>query len=157
MAYRLMQEVTEMEWHPKTLAVGVDGSKSSFKAAQIATEMARAWKAKLLIVSVVRTPEGWWGIGGAPPSPEALSAALVEGQEQVLREVEEGLDLEGIDYESVQELGDPSSKIVEVIEDRTVDLLVIGRRGAGFAERIMLGSVADQLCHTSPVPVMVVP
>jgi nucleotide-binding universal stress UspA family protein len=106
---------------------------------------------------VVRTPEGWWGIGGAPPSPEALSAALVEGQEQVLREVEGAVSLDGIDYETIQELGDPSSKIINVIEERTVDLLVIGRRGAGLAERIMLGSVADQLCHGSPVPVMVIP
>ena len=146
-----------MDWNPKAIIVGVDGSETSMRAAGIATEIARSRQTKLLLVTVVRPPEGWWGIGGAPPSPEALSAALVEGQEQVLREVEEGLDLEGIDYESVQELGDPSSKIVEVIEDRTVDLLVIGRRGAGFAERIMLGSVADQLCHTSPVPVMVVP
>ena len=146
-----------MEWQPKTVAVGVDGSQTSFKAAQIAAAMARSWKAKLLIVSVVRTPEGWWGIGGAPPSPEALSAALVEGQEQVLREVEGAVSLDGIDYETIQELGDPSSKIINVIEERTVDLLVIGRRGAGLAERIMLGSGADQLCHGSPVPVMVIP
>jgi nucleotide-binding universal stress UspA family protein len=146
-----------MEWQPKTIAVGVDGSQTSVKAAQIAAAMARSWKAKLLIISVVRTPEGWWGIGGAPPSPEALSAALVEGQEQVLREVEGAVSLDGIDYETIQELGDPSSKIINVIEERTVDLLVIGRRGAGLAERIMLGSVADQLCHGSPVPVMVIP
>jgi nucleotide-binding universal stress UspA family protein len=146
-----------MEWQPKTIAAGVDGSQTSVKAAQIAAAMARSWKAKLLIISVVRTPEGWWGIGGAPPSPEALSAALVEGQEQVLREVEGAVSLDGIDYETIQELGDPSSKIINVIEERTVDLLVIGRRGAGLAERIMLGSVADQLCHGSPVPVMVIP
>lgn len=146
-----------MEWQPKTVAVGVDGSQTSFKAAQIAAAMARSWQAKLLIISVVRTPEGWWGIGGAPPSPEALSAALVEGQEQVLQEVEGAVSLDGIDYETIQELGDPSSKIINIIEEQTVDLLVIGRRGAGLAERIMLGSVADQLCHASPVPVMVVP
>ena len=35
--------------------------------------------------------------------------------------------------------------------------VVIGKRGAGLAERVMLGSVADRLCHHSPVPVMVVP
>jgi nucleotide-binding universal stress UspA family protein len=146
-----------MEWQPKTIAVGVDGSETSAKAAGIATDMARAWKARLLIVTVVRPPEGWWGIGGAPPSPEALSAALVEGQEQVLREAEETLDLDGLDYETVQELGDPSWKLIEVAEAREVDLIVIGKRGAGLAERMMLGSVADRLCHHSPVPVLVVP
>lgn len=146
-----------MNWQPKTVAVGIDGSETSTKAAEVATEIARTWKAKLLIVTVVRTPEGWWGIGGAPPSPEALSAALVEGYEEVLTQTEEALALDGVDYETIQELGDPSSKLIEVAEDRAVDLIVIGRRGAGLAERIMLGSVADQLCHHSPVPVMVVP
>jgi nucleotide-binding universal stress UspA family protein len=146
-----------MEWHPKTIAVGVDGSETSTKAAEIATEMARVWNAKLLIVTVVRTPEGWWGIGGAPPSPEALSAALVEGQEQILKEIEEHLPLDGVDYETVQELGDPSWKLIEVAETRGADILVIGKRGAGLAERMMLGSVADRLTHHSPVPVLVIP
>ncbi|HEY7469992.1 MAG TPA: universal stress protein [Acidimicrobiia bacterium] len=146
-----------MEWHPKTIVVGVDGSETSVKAAEIATEMARIWQAKLLIVTVVRTPEGWWGIGGAPPSPEALSAALVEGQEQVLNEIEGRLDLGGVDYETVQELGDPSWKLIEVAESRNADLIIIGKRGAGLAERMMLGSVADRLAHHSPVPVLVVP
>jgi len=146
-----------MEWHPKTIAVGVDGSAISTKAAEMATAMARVWKAKLLIVTVVRTPEGWWGIGGAPPSPEALSAALVQGQEEILREIEEHLDLDGIDYETVQELGDPSWQLIEVAEARGVDVLVIGKRGAGLAERMMLGSVADRLAHHSPIPVLVIP
>jgi nucleotide-binding universal stress UspA family protein len=82
---------------------------------------------------------------------------LVEGQEQILRETEEHLPLEGIDYETVQELGDPTWKLIDVAEDRNVDLIVIGKRGAGLAERVMLGSVADRLCHHSPVPVLVVP
>lgn len=146
-----------MEWKPKTIIVGVDGSETSAQAAEIATEVARSWQAKLLIVTVVRPPEGWWGIGGAPPSPEALSAALVEGQEQILRETEEHLPLDGIDYETVQELGDPTWKLIDVAEERNADLIVIGKRGAGLAERVMLGSVADRLCHHSPVPVLVVP
>lgn len=146
-----------MEWHPRTIAVGVDGSATSTKAAEIATAMARVWSAKLLIVTVVRTPEGWWGIGGAPPSPEALSAALIQGQEEILREIEEHLDLEGIDYETVQELGDPSWKLIDVAETREADVLVIGKRGAGLAERMMLGSVADRLAHHSPIPVLVIP
>lgn len=146
-----------MDWNPKAIIVGVDGSETSMRAAGIATEIARSRQTKLLLVTVVRPPEGWWGIGGAPPSPEALSAALVEGQQQVLRETEEGLDLDDVDYETVEELGDPTSRLIAVAEERDAGLVVIGKRGAGLAERVMLGSVADRLCHHSPVPVMVVP
>ena len=146
-----------MDWNPKAIIVGVDGSESSMRAAGIATGMARSLQGKLLLVTVVRPPEGWWGIGGAPPSPEALSAALVEGQQQVLRETEDGLDLNGVDYETVEELGDPTSRLIAVADEREAGLIVIGKRGAGLAERVMLGSVADRLCHHSPVPVLVVP
>jgi nucleotide-binding universal stress UspA family protein len=146
-----------MDWNPNAIVVGVDGSDTSVRAAQIATEIARARSAKLVLVTVVRPPEGWWGIGGAPPTPEALSAALVEGQQQVLKESEENLALEGVDYETVEELGDPTSRLIAVAEERDAGLIVIGKRGAGLAERVMLGSVADRLCHHSPVPVMVVP
>ncbi|MGH8942117.1 MAG: universal stress protein [Acidimicrobiia bacterium] len=146
-----------MDWNPKAIVVGVDGSETSTRAAVIATEIARSRQAKLLLVTVVRPPEGWWGIGGAPPTPEALSAALVEGQQQVIRETEEQLPLDGMDYETVEELGDPTSRLIAVAEEREAGLIVIGKRGAGLAERVMLGSVADRLCHHSPVPVMVVP
>lgn len=146
-----------MDWNPKAIVVGVDGSETSTRAAEIATEIARSRQARLVLVTVVRPPEGWWGIGGAPPTPEALSAALVEGQQQVVRETEEHLDLDGVDYETVEELGDPTSRLIAVAEEREAGLIVIGKRGAGLAERVMLGSVADRLCHHSPVPVMVVP
>jgi len=146
-----------MDWQVSTLVVGVDGSEGSNRAAETAVAIARHWKAKLLLVTVVRTPEGWWGIGGAPPSPEALSAALIEGQQKVLADVEEHLNLEGVDYELLQELGDPVGRLISVIEDKDADLVVVGRRGAGLAERMILGSVADRLCHLAPCRVMVVP
>ena len=146
-----------MDWYLRTIVVGVDGSEGSRRAAKRAASMAKHWKAKLVVATVVRQPEGWWGIGGAPPSPEALSAALAEGQKEILDDIEGHLDLDGVEYESVEDLGDPTSRLIAICEEREADLLVIGRRGAGLVERVVLGSVADRLCHHSPVPVMVIP
>ena len=146
-----------MEWHPSTIVAGVDGSEASFHAAEHAAAIVKHWDARLLLVTVVRTPEGWWGIGGAPPSPEALSAALTEGQQRILGEVEGRLELEGLNFETVEELGDPVSRLLAVCEVNEADVLVIGRRGAGIAERVILGSVADRLCHLASCPVLVVP
>lgn len=139
------------------IVAGIDGSEGSQRAAEHATSLAKQHGAGLKLVTVVRTPEGWWGIGGAPPSPEALSAALVEGQQQVLREIEESLDLDDVDYETVEELGDPVSRLLAVCEESSADLMVIGRRGAGLAERVILGSTADRLTHLASCPVLVVP
>lgn len=146
-----------MTWDVKTVVVGVDGSEGSTRAAEHGASIARKWGAKLLLVTVVRTPEGWWGIGGAPPTPEALSVALIEGQKQILDEVEGHLDLAGVDHETIQELGDPATRMIVVCEEQDADLMVIGRRGAGLVERVILGSVADRLCHHAPCPVLLVP
>jgi nucleotide-binding universal stress UspA family protein len=146
-----------MDWQVSTVVVGVDGSEGSKSAASIAVAIARHWKASIKLVTVVRTPEGWWGIGGAPPSPEALSSALMEGQQQILADMEETLDLEGLEYETVEELGDPVTRILAVCDQNDADLLVIGRRGAGLAERVLLGSTADRLTHLAECPVLVVP
>lgn len=146
-----------MDWQIETIVVGVDGSEGSRRAAEHAVGIARHWGAKLKLVTVVRTPEGWWGIGGAPPSPESLSDALVEGQQKILREFEEELDLEGVDYETVEELGDPVNRLLAICEESSADMMVIGRRGAGLAERVILGSTADRLTHLASCPVLVIP
>jgi nucleotide-binding universal stress UspA family protein len=146
-----------MDWNLSTIVVGVDGSEGGTRAAEHAVEIARKWGSKVLLVTVVRPPEGWWGIGGAPPTPEALSTALIEGQRQILDEIEGNLDFEGIEHASIEELGDPVNRIVAVCEENRADLLVIGRRGAGLVERVLVGSVADRLCHLAPCPVLLVP
>ena len=146
-----------MTWNVNTVVVGVDGSEGALRAAEEAVGVARATGANLIFATVVRPPEGWWGIGGTPPTPEALSTALVEGQQEVLDQVVGDLDLDGIEYETVQELGDPASRLIALAEERNADLMVIGRRGAGLVERVILGSVADRLCHHSPCPLLLIP
>ena len=146
-----------MTWDIGTVVVGVDGSDHSLEAAKIAVAIARRWKARLLITTVVRPPEGWWGIGGAPPTPDAFANAVVEGRRQVLDEAEETLDLDGISYDTVEEVGDPATRLAEVCRTENAGLLVVGRRGAGIVERIIVGSVADRVAHTAPCPVLTVP
>lgn len=146
-----------MEWSISTVVVGVDGSEGSRRAAEHAVALARRMGAAVKLVTVIRPPEGWWGIGGAPPSPEALSTALVEGQQEILREMEAHLDLDGVEYETMAELGDPVTRLLDICRETDADLMVIGRRGAGLAERVILGSTADRLTHHSECPVLVVP
>lgn len=146
-----------MTWNLNTIIVGVDGSEGAERAARHAVDVARTTGAKLYIATVVRPPEGWWGIGGAPPTPEALSTALIEGQKEVLDNLAAALDLEGVDYETLQDLGDPASRLIAIAEERNADLMVIGRRGAGLVERVIIGSVADRICHHSPCPVLLIP
>lgn len=144
-------------WTPKTVVVATDGSEQSMRAAEVAATIARTNSAKLFILTVVRPPEGWWGIVGAPPPAEALGSALAEAQQAVLTQTVDGTELDGIEWESVEEIGDPADQVVSFSRSQNADLLVIGQRGAGLVERIMVGSVADRIVHTADMPVLVVP
>lgn len=146
-----------MNWNPATIVVGVDGSDQSLSAAEVAVAIARQHSARLLLTTVVRPPEGWWGIGGAPPPPESLANAVVESRREILDQAETTLELDGVDYDTVEELGDPATMLADVCRSNDAGLLVVGRRGAGLMERLVLGSVADRLAHSAPCPLLIVP
>jgi nucleotide-binding universal stress UspA family protein len=146
-----------MGWNPKRIVAAVDGSDQSRHAAGHAIDLARTNGGTVALITVVRPPEGWWGLEGSPPTPEALADAIAAGREEVLDGMLSGLDTSGVDITTVEELGDPTSVIIAYCEANNADLLVVGRRGSGLVERMMLGSVADRLAHHSPCPLLVVP
>jgi len=146
-----------MDWTPSVIIAAVDGSEQSDRAAALAASLARTHDARLVLVTVVRPPEGWWGVTGEPPTPAALSEALITGQQRILAEVEKNVDLNGIDYTTLEELGDPTSAILALCEREKADLLIVGRRGAGVVERMVIGSVADRLAHHARCPLLIVP
>lgn len=144
-------------WEPRVIVVGVDGSDSSIDATRVAVDLARARSAKLYVVTVVRPPEGWWGIVGSPPTAEALGDTLSDAQRDVLDRALRAVDLSGIDYETQEEIGEPSSRLIGICENVDADILVVGRRGAGLFRRMVVGSVANHVVHEAPCPVLVVP
>ena len=146
-----------MAWNPKVVVVGIDGSEQSRHAAQAAADLARKNGARLHIVTVVRPPEGWWGIVGSPPPADVLTASMSEAQQGILDSTVEGLDLEGVEWSASEEIGEPASALADVCHEDGADLLVVGRRGAGLVERLVMGSVADRVAHYAPCPVLIVP
>jgi nucleotide-binding universal stress UspA family protein len=144
-------------WNPKTIVVGVDGSEHARHAARVAVAIARQNDAVVHLVTVVRPPEGWWGIVGSPPTPTALSRSLADAQHEILDSVLAGLDLTGVEHLTVEEVGDPGRTLIQHVEEADADLLVLGTRGAGLIERIMLGSVAARVSQDAPCPVLLVP
>lgn len=144
-------------WDLHNVVVGIDGSDQSAHAAMVSADLAKRTGATLHFVTVVRPPEGWWGIVGSPPTPTALSKSLSEAQREILDRVVAGIDLTGIDVIQVEDVGDPARKLLDYVDKVEADLLIIGRRGAGVLERIMLGSVANRVVHDAPCLVMLVP
>lgn len=144
-------------WDPVQIVVGVDGSDQSLRAARVAVGLARTHGSKLHLVTVVRPPEGWWGVVGSPPPAEALSASMERAQRSVLDTTLAALEVGDVDIVVTEEIGDPAVALSSYCEQIGAGMLVVGRRGAGLVERIVLGSVADRLAHHAPCPLMIVP
>jgi nucleotide-binding universal stress UspA family protein len=144
-------------WDPHKIIVGADGSPQSIDATRVAAALARQRGAKLTIVAVVRPPEGWWGIVGSPPTAEALGDALSDAQRDVLDRTLADVDLDGVDYETSEEIGEPAQRLIELCDELDADLLVVGRRGAGVLRRMVVGSVAGHVANEAPCPVLIVP
>ena len=146
-----------MTWDASRIVAAVDGSDSSLRAARAALDLATEAGGALTLITVVRPPEGYWGIDGAPPSPEAMAAAVVRARSEILDAAVADLDPSGIEINTVEEIGDPTTAILQYCEDNEISLLFVGRRGSGFVERLMLGSVADRLAHNAPCPLVIIP
>ena len=144
-------------WDLQNVVVGVDGSEESCHAAAVSADLARRNNAVLHFVTIVRPPEGWWGIVGSPPTPSALSKSLSDAQREILDAVVADVDLAGLEVIQVEDVGDPARMLVAYAEKVDADLMIIGRRGAGLIERIMLGSVANRVVHDARCPVLLVP
>ena len=74
------------------------------------------------------------------------------GNARAGRELEE----KGIEFEQHAIEGDPAHAIIEVAEQQSADLIVVGARGLTGLQRFLLGSVSSKLSHHSPISLMVV-
>ena len=139
----------------RRIGVGYDGDPESEAALALAGVIALAAGAELGVHAVVddRLPL----IGAAPHSPAAaLWEQAVEQQMASLRVAgEKSAGATGVDARVEVTRGRPADALLELSDD--VDLLVIGSRRWGAANRLLLGSTGEAVMHDARCPVLAVP
>jgi len=136
-----------------TILVPTDGSPGFERVIAHAGEVANIHGADVLALYVVDAAtytglpmDGSW---------EGVRDVLDDQGEAALAEVEQLLD-DDIDLETTTVEGRPSREIVRVARDQGVDCIVMGTHGRGGIDRLILGSVAERVVRTAPVPVVTV-
>lgn len=66
------------------------------------------------------------------------------------------LDAAGVKYQHRIGVGDAAETIAAYAKEKGCDQIVMGTRGMGSVSNLLLGSVATQVIHLSPVPVLLV-
>ena len=144
--------------------VATDGSEQSLKAARYLRDLLDpASVEKVSVIAVVRPlaavpfasdfGEEEHAAQQAEVNPVGLSfqRAAREAVDRVAAELRDMTP----NVETTVRAGTPADQIIRAADDLEADLIVIGGRGKGAMEAIVLGSVAYRVLHHAPCPVLV--
>jgi len=145
--------------------VAIDGSQAGEHALDKALALAAPLKAEIVLLTVVEplssyVPEvmlptgdwvGWRGL----PDVELERKILSAGQ-ALLQKAQDTCQSAQLESRTRLETGQPRDIICYVAKEESPDLLVLGSRGLGSIERLMLGSVSDYVVHHCGSPVLIV-
>jgi len=125
------------------LRLGVAAARSARTSLTVATIVSKPW----LTPPSVRTDTryGTWA--------DQLAAESAEEAQGHIAALPNGLS---VDYRRYADRS-ASGGLVQVVEDLSADLLVLGSSADGKPGQIEVGSTADRLLHSSPVPVAIAP
>jgi len=138
---------------PRTIVVGFNDSPASARALDWAAAAARRSDARLGIVWVMPSATAW-----------ELAAVQVDPDKrrrQMLRTLHEAcadrLGTSSTPYDARVVEGSPTSVLRQDASSQHALLLVVGASHRGAIGDLVVGSVAHDLAHDAPVPVVVVP
>ena len=135
----------------KNILFATDFSQAADAAAPIAIQFAQRYGAKVYGVHVNRSGD-YRGV-----APNAW-AAMAEAAEKETKEDAGRLNeqLQDIEHEVVIGEGNLWEVLSNVIQQKEIDLVVVGTRGRTGFGKTLLGSVAEQILRQSPCPVLTV-
>jgi nucleotide-binding universal stress UspA family protein len=135
----------------KNILFATDFSQAADAAAPIAIQIARRYGAKVYGVHVNRFEDY------TAAAPNAW-AAMAEAAEKETKEDAGRLNeqLQGVEHEVVIGEGNLLEVLSNVIQQKEIDLVVVGTRGRTGFGKTLLGSVAEQILRQSPCPVLTI-
>jgi len=141
------------------ILVPVDGSPTSQKALDEAIRLAELTGARLRLLHVV---DELSYVNGFEPAMNYLNEIIPlmreAGEKLLAHERQKALD-KGVEVDSVLIVEGPGRICDHVAEQARrvkADLIVVGSHGRRGIGRVLLGSDAEQIVRTAPVPVLVV-
>jgi nucleotide-binding universal stress UspA family protein len=138
----------------ETILLPTDGSAGSEAAAEHAGNLAETYEATVHVLSVADSRNRF----ESPSSgiaPEAWAESERERAEAAIDATAAALPPE-IAVERVVREGVPQTQIVDYAEEAGVDVVVMGTHGRTGLDHYLVGSVAEKVVRTSPVPVLTV-
>lgn len=136
------------------IVAGVDGSPNSLRALEHALQLARQFSSELIVVYVVHIPITSYSYD-VLGSLDVFNKLEDEGK-QSLAKCASMASVAGVTARTLLLSGDPAQGILDTAAKEGADLLIVGSRGTGTLERLLMGSVSERVVRFSKCPVLVV-
>jgi nucleotide-binding universal stress UspA family protein len=137
---------------PSLILVGVDGSRTSLRAAAYAAGLARRQGSRLLVVYVTQLRPA---AGAAPGAVAAMTEAQTQEASELEREFRDRAGLIGLELDFRTVFGDPLTELSRIAKETMADAVVVG--ASEHAGHKIIGSLATRLVRHGRWPVTVVP
>ncbi|MFB6132902.1 MAG: universal stress protein [Halanaeroarchaeum sp.] len=133
-----------------TVVIATDGSESVRRSIRVALDLAERFDVEVHALSVIEDSD----VASAPdPVSDQLRDALERHGEEAVEEV---VDAAGGPVETAVRAGRPAAEISAYAREVDADLVATGTRGRHGENRLLLGTVAERVVQTCPVPVLTV-
>ncbi len=153
-----MEDKAEINrWSPieiKTILVPTDLRLESMIALRYALTLAKQFDANLTLLHVLEESYSW--DRELVPGVEGLFDLKKGNEERELALLEENLRLEHRNCRSCFRIGTAFEQIVQEAENIKASLIVMSSHTYGWLGRIVHGSAAEMILHSTPCPVLVV-
>lgn len=87
---------------------------------------------------------------------ESVGPDQVAAQYRTIRDIADGLDDTGIEYEIRGRVGDPAETVLAIADEVAADAITVDRRDRGTVKQALFGSVSEEIIEHAERPVVVV-
>jgi nucleotide-binding universal stress UspA family protein len=134
----------------------VDLSDTMPKIVPFVTTMAKQFESKIHLLFVARVFQYFTGMYVPYPSIDKFESEIVEGAEKRLLEFKDEYFETFPETKTMVVSGGAAEEILKYIQTEGIDLLIMGTHGRKGLDKIIFGSVAEQVVKSSSVPVLLI-
>ena len=141
----------------RNVVVGTDGSETAAAAVRHAAELAKAFGARLTVVTAyVQSPAAGTDASDVPDELRWMVTDVAGAEQRAGAGKAVAAEVGLRDVRTRVGKGDPAEMLIEAAEDTGGDLIVVGSKGMASAARFVLGSVPNRVSHHAPCDVIIV-
>ena len=144
----------------KTILCAIDLQRKADKAFEQAVHFAHQYKSKIILLNVnddFKTKEEMVMSRISVDKISARYQDIALKAKNQMEELQENLETDSIDIEVMLRQGKPGVTILEVSDEISADLIVIGANGKDSIADYFLGTTATYVSEHSKIPTLTVP